>query len=258
MKYLPGGLAQYFDAWYSDMAGSPVKDEIQQRHLGLPPRLLSTSLLGWDGIAEMAAELRLSPGDFMADLGCGRGGYGMEIAGRVGARLVGVDISAVAIGQAREQAAMLGVTADFRVGDLAATGLDTGSVHAVICVDAIQFAEETADAGREMRRILREGGRAALTCWEPLRPGDESLSEQLRHLDLEAALTAAGFSEVRVRERAAWRTRERAMWEEAATLDPGDDRALRSFHDEGVRALEMFPRLRRVMATATAPSGEGV
>ncbi len=28
------------------------------------------------------------------------------------------------------------------------------------------------------------------------------------------------------------------MWEEAAALDPGDDPALRSFHDEGVRSLE--------------------
>jgi hypothetical protein len=44
------------------MTGSPVKDEIQQRHLGLPPYLLSTSLLGWDGIAEAAAGLRLVPG----------------------------------------------------------------------------------------------------------------------------------------------------------------------------------------------------
>jgi hypothetical protein len=39
----PGSLAEYFDGWYADMIASPVKDEIQQRHLGLPPHLLSTS-----------------------------------------------------------------------------------------------------------------------------------------------------------------------------------------------------------------------
>ena len=55
-------MSQYFDGWYTDMAGSPVKDEIEQRHLGLPPHLLSTSLLTWDGIAEVTAALRLSPG----------------------------------------------------------------------------------------------------------------------------------------------------------------------------------------------------
>ena len=43
------------------------------------------------------------------------------------------------------------------------------------------------------------------------------------------------------------------MWEEAAALDPGDDPALRSFHDEGVRSLDNFALVRRVMATAAAP-----
>jgi len=43
------------------------------------------------------------------------------------------------------------------------------------------------------------------------------------------------------------------MWEEAAALDPGSDPALRSLHDEGIRALDMFDLVRRVIATATAP-----
>ena len=90
------------------MAGSPVKDEIEQRHLGLPPRLLSTSLLSWEGIAEVTAALRLSPGDTLLDLACGRGGYGLEIAARTGARLVGIDFSAEAVRQAREQAGRAG------------------------------------------------------------------------------------------------------------------------------------------------------
>ena len=76
MESEPGSLAEYFDGWYADMTGSPVKDKIQQRHLGLPPHLLSTSLLGWDGIAEAIAELRLFPGAMLVDLACGRGGYG--------------------------------------------------------------------------------------------------------------------------------------------------------------------------------------
>ena len=51
--------AEDFDAWYADVTTSPVKDEIQQRHLGLPPHLLSTSLLGWEGIAEAVAALKM-------------------------------------------------------------------------------------------------------------------------------------------------------------------------------------------------------
>ena len=38
----------------------------------------------------------------------------------------------------------------------------------------------------------------------------------------------------------------------AAALDPGDDPALQSFHAEGIRSLDTFTLLRRVMATATA------
>jgi SAM-dependent methyltransferase len=246
--------AQYFDGWYADMVGSPAKDRLMQRHLGLPAGLLSTSLLSWAGIAEVVATLALSPGDTLLDLACGRGGYGLEIARRTGARLVGVDFSAEALRQAREQARRLGVPADFRLGDLAATGLDAGSVDAAVCVDAVQFAEPPAGAYRELRRVLGPGGRVVLTCWEPVRPGDERLAVRLRNVDLRAGLEGAGFAGVRVTERADWRAVEGAMWREVAALDPGADAALRSLHDEGVRTLDTFDLLRRVVAVAEAPS----
>jgi SAM-dependent methyltransferase len=249
----PGSLAQHFDGWYADMTASPVKDQIQQRHLGLPPHLLSTSLLGWEGIAEATAALRLTAGGTLVDLACGRGGYGLEIATRTGARLVGVDFSAEAVRQAREQARRLGSAASFHVGDLAATGLGTGSAHGLLCVDAIQFAPQQDAAYREIRRVLASGGRVVLTCWEPPDRDDERVPARLRRVDMCAGLTAAGFGDVEVGERAGWRARERAMWQEAAELDPGDDPALRSFHDEGVRSLGILGLTRRVMATATAP-----
>jgi SAM-dependent methyltransferase len=249
----PGLLAEDFDEWYADMTTSPVKDEIQQRHLGLPPHLLSTSLLGWEGIAEAVAALRLSAEGTLVDLACGRGGYGLEIAARTGARLIGVDFSGEAVRQAREHAGRLGATADFRVGDLTATGLDVGSATAVLCVDAIQFAPQPDAAYRETRRILAPGGRVVLTNWEPRQPGDERLPARLRHVDLRAGLAGAGFDDIEVRERPGWRDRERAMWEEAAALDPGDDPALRAFHEEGVAAPRKMDLTRRVMASATAP-----
>jgi SAM-dependent methyltransferase len=246
-------LAQYFDGWYTDMAGSPVVDEIHQRHLGLPPRLMSNSLLSWAGIAEVTEALHLSAGDTLLDLACGRGAYGLEIAARTGAQLLGVDFSAEAVRQARDHAQHLGRPAEFRVGDLAATGLDAGSVDAVLCVDAIQFAPQPADAYRELRRVLAPGGRAVLTCFEALDPDAEGVPARLRRVSLGAGLTAAGFDRVEVTERPDWRACERAMWEEASALSPGDDPALQSFHDEGVRSLDTFTLLRRVMATATAP-----
>jgi len=248
--------ADYFDGWYANMASSPEVDEIHQRHLGLPPHLLSTSLLGWNGIAEVVTALRLGAAGILVDLACGRGGYGLEIAARTGARLIGVDFSAEALHQARELARQLGRTAEFRVGDLARTGLDAGSADGVICVDAIQFAEQPQAAYQELRRILVPGGRAVLTGWEAVDGNDGRVSSRLRNVSIGNGLAAAGFDDVEVREQPAWRDSERAMWEEAAGLDPGGDPALQSLHHEGVRVLANFDLIRRVMATATAPGPE--
>jgi len=108
-----------FDEWYTNMATSPVRDEIVQRALGLPPELQSSSLLSWDGLGEVVAALALGPGHTLLDLACGRGGYGLEVARRTGARVVGVDFSAVAVGQARDRAAAVGLAdrVEFRVGE---------------------------------------------------------------------------------------------------------------------------------------------
>lgn len=246
-------LAEYFDAWYADMVESPRKDEIAQRHLGLPPHLLSTSLLTWDGIAEVVEALRLSESHTLLDLACGRGGYGLEIAGRTGARLIGVDFSAEAVRQATEHARRLGQGAEFRVGSLGRTGLDQAAVNAVLCVDAVQFADEPAAVYAELRRVLVPGGTVALTTWEAVDRHDDRVPERLRQVDLHAGLTAAGFEEVEVRERPQWRTAERRMWEEAAELEPADA-SERSFRDEGVSVLEHFDAVRRVLARATAPA----
>ena len=63
-------------------------------------------------------------------------------------------------------------------------------------------------------------------------------------------LTASG---IEVRERPSWLEFERDVWQEAVTIDPGQDPALISFHDEGVRSLELFTLIRRVLAVATVP-----
>jgi hypothetical protein len=93
----------------------------------------------------------------------------------------------------------------------------------------------------------------ALTCWEPFNRADERLSPRLRRVDLAAGLHQAGFTDVEVRDRPSWLARERALWEQAVALDPGDDPALRSFYDEGVRSLQWGALLRRVLAVATNP-----
>lgn len=188
--------AAYFDLWYQNMADSSAADEIVRRVLGLPARLQSTSLLGWAALDDVVAALDVADGQLLLDLACGRGGYGLEIAWRSGVRVVGVDFSAVAIGQARLRAQALGLAdrADFRVGELIRTGLAEESVDAVLVVDAIQFAEPLPQALREIRRVLAPGGRLVITCWE-VDSTDERLPEALRRLDFAEQLPHAGFTE---------------------------------------------------------------
>jgi hypothetical protein len=102
------------------------------------------------------------------------------------------------------------------------------------------------------RRVSRPHAWAVLTCWEPVDRGDERVPARLRKVDLQAGLASAGFKDVQVADRPAWRAQEYALWQEAAALDPGDDPALRSFRNEGVRSLATFRLLRRVIATAAA------
>ncbi|HEY5394333.1 MAG TPA: class I SAM-dependent methyltransferase [Trebonia sp.] len=244
--------AEYFDGWYADKSATPQVAEIMNRNLGLPPDAIAGSVPG-SAIDEIADGLRLKPGGVLLDLACGRGWYGLEIAARAGARLIGVDFSAEAVRQAADQAGRLDRDAEFRTGELTASGLPDGSVNAVLCTDSIQFPEQPADAYRELRRVLVPGGRAALTSWEPVLAGDERLPERMQRVDLDAGLRAAGFIDVEVVDRPDWLALEHAMWREAVALDPSADPALRSFHGEGVRSLANATALRRVLATATAP-----
>jgi cyclopropane fatty-acyl-phospholipid synthase-like methyltransferase len=213
--------------------------------------MTSDSLLPWEGIAEVTEALRLKPGETLLDLACGRGAYGLEIARRTDARLIGVDFAESAVQAARALAASLGQDADFRVADMTGTGLAQGSVNAALSVDSTQFGGDGVFV--ELRRLLIPGGRVALTGWEALRPGDESVGEKIRNMRFGDSLRSAGFTDVEVRERPSWRERERTMWEDVAALDPGDDPALQSMHDEGVRVLPSFGQLRRILALAVSP-----
>jgi SAM-dependent methyltransferase len=248
--------AEDFDRWYADRVESPGADALAQRVLGLPPGLESTSLLGGAALDEVVRVLAMRGGQVLLDLACGRGGYGLEIARRSGARVVGLDFSKVAIGHAQRRAQALGLAdqTDFRVGELTRTGLEAASVDAVLVVDAIQFAEPVLEALRECRRVLVPGGPVVITCWEAVDADNERLPPRLRQVDLARQLTQAGFVDVEVTDKPAWSAVERALWEEATTIDAGDDLALQSMRDEGQRVLAEFDGLRRVFATATVPA----
>ena len=208
----------------------------------------------WEGIADVVDGLAVGPGDTVLDLGCGRGGYGMEVARRSGAGLIGVDFSAIAIAQARSRIAGFGLEtrAEFRVGDLTATGLPDGSVQAVMCIDAIQFADPPSAALLECRRVLEPGGRLVVTWWEARDRDEQAIPERVRRLDLHDELVAAGFAGIQIDERPDWQAIERELWQTAASAPSADDdRGLRALQDEASRVAPIHTSLRRLFGRAT-------
>jgi SAM-dependent methyltransferase len=251
--------ATQFDAWHADVANSATCNRIFRQSLGLPPEIASNSLLSNAGIAEVVAALRLAEGQVLADLACGRGGYGREVGRRAGARLVGVDFSAVAVGIAARDGSYS--PAGFCVGDFTALGLRDHSADAVMCIDAVQFSDPPVAVLRECRRILAPGGRLAVTCWEPADAGapdagspDERLPERIRRMNLARDLAEAGFARIDVTVRPDWHATERTLWEAALAVEADGDPALVSVQSEAARSLAAFDLRRRVFATAIAPA----
>jgi len=256
--------AAEFSAWHADVHNSPACQLIFQQALGLPPEVVSNSLLTWAGVAEVTDALRLSPGQTLVDLACGRGGYGREVARRTGARLLGFDFAAVAVTLAARAgaggAAPAGAApaasaapARFCVGDFTAVGLRDRGADAVMCIDAVQFGEPPLAVLLECRRILAEQGRLVVTAWEPIPPADERLPQKTRRMNLTRDLARAGFEQVTVTEMPRWADAERALWEAALAGDADGDPALASLQREARTSLDTFDVKRRVFAVATAP-----
>lgn len=140
-----------------------------------PAELQPWGLTTWWTLGRCVSALRVGPGQVLVDLACGRGGPGLWLARGTGAQLVGVDWSPIAIEEAinRTPAFVPPDQARFQVGDLAASGLADGCADAVVCLDAVFFAEDRIAALREVNRLLRPGGRYAFTAGEtdtPTRP----------------------------------------------------------------------------------------
>jgi SAM-dependent methyltransferase len=247
--------AGFFDQWYAEMGRSVSRDQIVRRTLGLPSDMDASGLLPWAGVIEVTAALNLAPGQLLVDLGCGRGGYSLEIARQTGARLLGLDFSPVAVAAARAGAARADIAgrAAFCVGDITADGVGTGVADAIVCIETIMFARPHQDALRECRRILAPGGRLVLTGWEATDLRDERLPQWARRIDLLRDLTEAGFEQVDIASKPAWREAERDLWESAMAADPAGDPLIESFQDEARRALELFDITSRICATATTP-----
>jgi ubiquinone/menaquinone biosynthesis C-methylase UbiE len=116
----------------------------------------------------MAAAHHVAAGEIIADLGCGRGGPGQWLAQSIGAALVGIDISDVALEQARARAleAGLGDKVSYKSASFDATGLEAESVAGAISIDVIWAIPDKRAGFAESARILKPGARLVFTDWE--------------------------------------------------------------------------------------------
>jgi SAM-dependent methyltransferase len=122
----------------------------------------------WWVLGRAICGLKVGPGQTLVDLGCGRGKPGLWLSRATGAGLVGIDWSPVAVRIATDLSAEFvpASRARFLIGDLAASGLENDVADAVVCFDAIFFAEDRIAALSEICRILRPGGRFVFTADE--------------------------------------------------------------------------------------------
>jgi SAM-dependent methyltransferase len=160
-----------YDAFYASWGRSPTLRRIWRDFVtgpDYPEEFAHISFLGLPQLRALGAGLRLEPGQLLVDLACGAGGPGLWVARETGARLVGRDLSPVAIERARERATALGMRdrSKFAPGSFAATGVASESVDAVMTIDALQYAPDKTAALVECARILRRGGRCAFVAFE--------------------------------------------------------------------------------------------
>lgn len=143
-------------------------EELKERQAG------AWSAGPYQGITETIADLqgeaisRLGPepGQRFLDLACGTGATA-ELAAAAGADVVGVDFAPALIETAKRRAEELSLDIDYRVGDVEALELEDASFDQVASTCGVMFAPDHQAVARELGRVTKPGGRAALACWTP-------------------------------------------------------------------------------------------
>jgi SAM-dependent methyltransferase len=216
-------------------------------------------------------------GDAVLDVACGPGVVAAAAAERVGpsGAVTGVDVNPGMIAVAARDRRVRWVQADAARLPFADGGFDR-----VLCQAGLQFVPDRLGALREMRRVLRPGGRLALLVWRALHhsPGFAALADALETVvgpdaaavmrapfafgddprPLAVLLESAGFVDVDVRARAgtvrfasveAFVRSQRAASPLAAHVDVGHEAELIAYVED--RASGVFP-IEAAVATGLA------
>jgi ubiquinone/menaquinone biosynthesis C-methylase UbiE len=130
----------------------------------------------------VADAAQLAPGQKVLDIACGTGVLAREAARRVrpGGAVTGIDRNGGMLAVARRRAPDI----DWQLGRAEALALPDAAMDAAVSQFGLMFFEDRRAALREMRRVVRPGGRIAVAVWAALdrAPGYAAMTALLQRL----------------------------------------------------------------------------
>ena len=124
----------------------------------------------------------IQPGQRVLDVACGTGVLARTVAEWVGATgsVIGLDLNEGMLAVARRRAPAI----EWRQGQAEALPYGDGRFDAVVSQFGLMFFTDRVAALREMRRVVRPGGRLAVAVWDALdrSPGYAAMADLLRRL----------------------------------------------------------------------------
>jgi arsenite methyltransferase len=164
------------------------------------------------GCGNPQAIAAMRPGEVVVDLGSGAGFDCFLAAQQVGTtgRIIGVDMTHEMLKKARENASKVGATnVEFRLGELEHLPIANDTADVIISNCVVNLVPDKAQVFREAFRVLKPGGRAAISDVVNIAPLPEDLrtdptllcgcvSGAISAERIEAALREAGFVDVTI------------------------------------------------------------
>jgi SAM-dependent methyltransferase len=152
-----------------------VWDRIAQLYVReIDPRFASV-------VGNVLRRAALTPGDRVLDLGTGTGSVAIGAAGLVGAagKVTAVDISPDMLALARRRVAEAGHgNVDLREGRAEQLPAEDGSFDVLLASLSLMYVIDRGAAAREIRRVLRSGGRLVAAAWAAAEHCDIVLFQQ--------------------------------------------------------------------------------